>query len=338
MVTDAAALKEVFSPRWVESVRRTAAERYDLPADIRVSPLNYSENLTFLVGAPSCGFRSILRVNRSGYHTAAELESEMAWMRAIRRDTDLEIPDVIAGKNGGDVQSFPYGDHKADTCCMFGFLTGETPRDLRGAELEQLFRRLGGIAATLHRQVLAWDPPPGLTRFRWDFGALIGPHARWGDWSRYSGMDGERKRLFSAAVSLVSKRLAAFGCGRERFGLIHSDLHALNLLCEGSRIKVLDFDDCGYGWFLYDLASSLLRYNENLEELCGAWLEGYRAVRPLSREDEREIPTFLVMRRLTRLGWLASHPMSASAREMAEDTAYLQYTQTLAEGYLRRFS
>lgn len=337
MPAEASVLKEALSPQSLRSLRQTIRNLYDLPPDVRIRPLSYSENLTFLAGCPSDGSRYILRVNRRGYHSIAELESEIAWMRAIRRDTDLEIPDVIAGIDGGGVQKFPSDRGEADTCCMFSFLTGKTPRDLQGEDLERLFRDLGRITATLHGQVLAWDPPPGLTRFRWDFEALIGPRSRWGDWSLYPGMDKERKRLFLAAASLIGRRLAGFGFGRTRFGLIHSDLHPLNLLCENGRVKVLDFDDCGYGWFLYDLASSLLRYNENLDPLCAAWLEGYRKVRPLTREDEREIPTFILMRRLTRLGWLASHPMSGSAKEMAEDDAYLRRTQALAESYLRHF-
>ena len=30
-----------------------------------------------------------------------------------------------------------------------------------------------------------------------------------------------------------------------------------NLLVDGRDVSVIDFDDCGFGWFMYDLGSSV---------------------------------------------------------------------------------
>jgi class 3 adenylate cyclase len=52
---------------------------------------------------------------------------------------------------------------------------------------------------------------------------------------------------------------------------------------------------------LAGLLSCALTFNEgraDVDELVAAWVQGYRQVEPLSREDEAEIATFLMLRRL----------------------------------------
>jgi hypothetical protein len=40
-----------------------------------------------------------------------------------------------------------------------------------------------------------------------------------------------------------------FGADHERFGLIHADLRLANLLVWQEKTRVIDFDDCGFGWW-----------------------------------------------------------------------------------------
>ena len=58
--------------------------------------LNVSENATYLVQDPDEG-PSVLRVHRLGYHTAAEIESELAWMDALRAEAGVRTPRVLPG-------------------------------------------------------------------------------------------------------------------------------------------------------------------------------------------------------------------------------------------------
>ena len=76
-------------------------------------------------------------------------------------------------------------------------------------------------------------------------------------------------------------RLARFGSGPDRYGLVHADLRLANLLeSTASRRYVIDFDDCGFGWFLYDFgaAVSFFEHDPRVPELTDAWVRGYRAV------------------------------------------------------------
>jgi Ser/Thr protein kinase RdoA (MazF antagonist) len=101
-------------------------------------------------------------------------------------------------------------------------------------------------------------------------------------------------------------------------------------------VNVIDFDDCGFGWFMYDLGSSLsfIEHDPRVPELIDAWVAGYRDVAPLSTDEVAELPTFVLLRRLLLVAWIGSHADTDLAREMgAEFTAT---SCDLAEAYLSR--
>jgi len=107
--------------------------------------------------------------------------------------------------------------------------------------------------------------------------------------------------LLARTVDVIEYRLAHLGKALHRCGLIHADFRLANLLIHEGNVRVIDFDDCGLGWFLYDAASAVTFFEDRPEvpALLDAWLEGYRRVRPLAKEDETELWTLIMMRRLT---------------------------------------
>ncbi len=90
------------------------------------------------------------------------------------------------------------------------------------------------------------------------------------------------------------------------FGLIHSDLHQENYLFHRGEVGAIDFDDCGWGHFVYDLAvaSSELRYRRDHPDLLAAMLSGYRDVRALPADHERHLEVFLGLRALKLTLWM----------------------------------
>jgi Ser/Thr protein kinase RdoA (MazF antagonist) len=151
------------------------------------------------------------------------------------------------------------------------------------------------------------------------------------------GLDREKEALFGRTVAAVGRRLERYGKGPERFGLIHCDLRLANLLIDGPTVKVIDFDDCGFGWYMYDAATpvSFYEHEPRVPELVDAWVRGYRSVAPLAAEDEAEIPTFVMLRRLLLVAWIGSHSETELAQSMGVE--YTEGTVGLCEGYLRRF-
>jgi Ser/Thr protein kinase RdoA (MazF antagonist) len=320
--------------RRVERLARHALPLYGLPPDSTISLLNYSENATYLIRpAPSTGLAPrVLRINRPGYHPRAHLVSELAWIRALRRDTPLATAEPIPGLDGEYVQhlwhpALPEPRH----CVLMERLPGAEPDD---GNRVQAFALLGEITARLHHHAAAWRPPTPVVRHRWDFDAMHGPRPLWGRWQDGLGMDAARKKILARALSALRPRVESLGESRARFGLVHADLRAANLLVHEGRVAVIDFDDCGLSWFIYDLAAALsfIETHPDMPACVDAWLAAYLRVRPLSRAELAAIDDFILLRRLLLVAWIGSHADTAQARAMGP--AYTADSCALAERYL----
>ena len=105
-------------------------------------------------------------------------------------------------------------------------------------------------------------------------------------------------------------------------------------MVHNGETRVIDFDDCGIGWYLYDLASALSFMEErpDLLDLIAAWCEGYRRIQPIDADEEAEIWTFLMLRRMLILAWMGSHAETDLAKELGG--SYIEDTMPLADAYL----
>src|ERR1700756_660912 len=84
----------------VRGCARDALAAYDdVSPAAAVELINVSENATFLVTDPDSG-PSVLRVHRLGYHTEAEIASELAWMDALRAEAGVRTPRVLPAADG----------------------------------------------------------------------------------------------------------------------------------------------------------------------------------------------------------------------------------------------
>ena len=115
--------------------------------------------------------------------------------------------------------------------------------------------------------------------------------------------------LVETVLDLVRRTEHDLGEGPEAFGLIHGDLHPENVLFERGRVRAIDFDDCGWGHYLYDLAVALseLRWRPDYDAHRAGLLRGYRATRPLPVDDERHLEVFHGLRLLQLVLWLLDH-------------------------------
>jgi Ser/Thr protein kinase RdoA (MazF antagonist) len=313
------------------AVAERALAEYDLAPESPLSLLNLSENATYAVEDAATGTRSILRVHRQNYHRAHEIESELDWLDALRRDSDLTVPTVLPARDGRRVVTVNV-DGTRRHVVHFEMVPGTEPDETR-LTLED-FHTLGRITAELHEHSHAWARPPGFSRFSWNWEHSLGGQPRWGRWQDAEGVGKQEHELLHRAERLLRGRLADYGSGPDRFGLIHADLRAANLLVDGSTITVIDFDDCGFGWFFYDFgtAVSFIEDDQALPEWQDSWSAGYRSRRPIAAADEDMLASFVLLRRLLLLAWMGTHSHSKESRTKA--ITYAVGSCTLAERYL----
>jgi Ser/Thr protein kinase RdoA (MazF antagonist) len=140
--------------------------------------------------------------------------------------------------------------------------------------------------------------------------------------------------LFERLRVRVSQELAGFGTKSDRYGLIHADLVPENILVEGESLRIIDFDDAGFGWHMFEIATSLyfIRREGFYEIARDALIAGYRRQRPLADEHLRLLPMFLAARGTTYLGWVHTRKGEATARELTPQL--IELAVAAADDYL----
>ncbi|UFS58617.1 phosphotransferase enzyme family protein [Subtercola endophyticus] len=272
--------------------------------DVRL--IAVSENATFRVlidGVPSM----VVRLSQPGYvGDPANVRSELQWIEAIAAETAIDTPAPIRGTNGELVQFLTSPDGREWMTVAFEFVTGRILEE--DTDLVPYFAPIGAATAVLHQHARGWTKPAGFVRFDWTLDDMVGENARWGSWERAALTDADREVLRRAQTQALGV-LADLGPAVLERGLIHADLRPSNIMIEGDALTIIDFDDSGFGFYLYDFAAALTFY-EHLPEatrMAASWLEGYAQVSPLTRPQLEAAAALSQIRRLTMLGWSTTH-------------------------------
>ncbi len=290
-----------------------ALASYDL-GDFTLRPLQHRHNATFLIRAGGC--RYVLRVNRPGHRDLALFRSELEWLDAITRDTDLVVPVPVADREGNlfTVASSP-GIPEPRVCALFRWVNGRFcgQHDLTGRHLE----RVGRLMGRLHCHAEGFVPPAGFTRIRWDAGGLLGGVYGGKTADAKAVLDPARRAAVDRAESSTRVAMERLGEAASVFGLIHGDLHQMNYVFLRGEARALDFDDCGWGYYLGDMGATLgpLVSREDFASLRAAFLLGYTSVRPLDAGHERMLTSFLIADRLKIAVWMAGRRDNPGLRD-----------------------
>lgn len=296
---------------------------FGLDASSELTLLHRSENVTFEVTSPDGG-RCVARVHRPGYSSADELRSEHEWVRFLAR-VGIPVAEPRVASDGRTHVPARLDDGSVRHVGVIAWVDGEpSSTALRGADavtVREHYAALGSLMARLHRSNDRWEPPASFARRSWDVDGLLGERPHWGRFWELAHLTPDERVVLGAARRELRVRLADFGAGPDRFGLIHADLHVENVMATDGGLVVIDFDDAGYGWYLHDLAVALHHSGLGLHlagrgtgaegevaDIVGAMVAGYRAVRDLPDEHLARLGEFVVVRGLMNVGWAAARP------------------------------
>lgn len=256
------------------------------------------ENQVYRV-SDACGDYA-LRIKRPGYRTRIELESELQWMAALAQ-ADLLVPRPVPSLAGRLLEAVD--GHQVDLLTWVpGQTLGTALQDHPAHDIAAIFHRLGDQMARLHTASDTWTKPPGFSRVRWDAEGLLGETPVWGRFWEHPALSADDHILFQHFRAAARRDLDRLQ-DRLDFGLIHADLVRENVLLHGERIGLLDFDDGGWGYRVFDLATTLLKLigRPDYPVRKDALLRGYQALRPL---DTATLDLFLALRATTYVGWI----------------------------------
>lgn len=316
-------LPEAEQIRGLEALAGEALHRWRL-ADSKLAPAAYRENMTFRVDAGPRG-RFALRVHQAHYRSDDEIASELAFMSALR-ERGVRTPEVVRAADGSP---FVVAAHRAvpepRQCDLFEWIDGRPLRAAGSATplapdaLAEAYAEVGRQAAAIANAAESWRRPAGFTRPVWDAEGIFGTTAHLGDWRRLTSLTDPQRRLFERLAERLRADLDAFGRAPDRFGLCHGDFLPENLMVCDEGLRLIDFDDCGEGWPLFDFATGLfdLLGEPPFDACLAAMVAGYRERRPLPEDHLARLPAFFLARTLSYVGWSATRSHLKKAAEIA---------------------
>jgi len=134
---------------------------------------------------------------------------------------------------------------------------------------------------------------PDLSDFFWSGSDLL--------LSDDSKLDAKERELILALKTQVDELITELATDSQP-QLIHADVHPWNLMWHEGEIAVFDFDDCGIGLPIQDLATAL--YYLDTDEQEEAFIVGYTSVRELPTHTAKQMRLLKHQRRVLLLNYL----------------------------------
>jgi Ser/Thr protein kinase RdoA (MazF antagonist) len=258
-----------------------------------ILPLGNTENTNYLVTTPS-NERYLLRQHRAASRSLAMLESEMLLLNYLHQ-SGLEVQRPVPLPAGNFIFS-----NDAGRFSLLSWIDGEVLETINQTQAQAV----GILMARFHRVARDFTPPAGFERPQYDAAYLEHTltELRLIDWLQPD------MALFEQSMALAKQ---AFEEPNIPKNLIHADLHPGNMVWQGEKVAMIDFDRCGFGPVSYDIATTF-GYLEQSER--SAFLAGYEQVLPLPEGFRQKRKSFTIAEWLTNLAFLAAR---------AEDRKYV---------------
>ncbi|MCU0536778.1 MAG: phosphotransferase [Hydrococcus sp. Prado102] len=292
-------------------IARSALTYYDVP-NARLTFLGQSQNTTFRVETPT-GNKFLLRFHvgiesaSDGSHDvwrkSSVIESELLWLSAIARDTELAVPQPVQNCSGKWVTSFASEDLGTFiSCSLLRWVEGE---HLEGEPTAQQIRQLGKLMAQLHQHSSCWSLPSGFSRPTHDVEQLKSATSQLGVLVQNGTISKDDYQVFQKASTQVQEFIPNLQKTRDTWGIIHADLHQGNYVLYGEEVRPIDFSRCGFGFYLYDIGESVGDIDASLRL---NFFEGYTSVRALPADYQNIVEAFFVGATVENFAFHSTNP------------------------------
>ncbi len=299
--------------RRLREMALVALEHYDLQVE-QISLLQHLYNTLFRL-VTATGDTYVLRINAAGRRDLAEIRSEMMWLEALRRDTELQVPTPLLSHDDRyvvtvEIEGIPEARH----CVIFGWVPG---RQFRRRPSIHMVQQMGLCLAKLHNHADQWQPPE-------DF--WLKPLNQLEPSSFWETLDpilfpAQRIQLFQYATQQAQQALEHLYADKQGLRVIHADVHQGNVKLDNGVLQIFDFDDCAWGYPVQDIAISMyyLAYRPNVVELHETFLQSYRTLRAAPRANDKQLKLLMVARELLVMAFVAQ----SDNPRLQEHTPYL---------------
>lgn len=285
--------------RLLHQLALNALAGYDLKQP-KLELIIYGMNTVFRVTDVEDQQKYVLRIPPQMWLDHASFVSETDFLRSLQAQPDLCVVKPVQNLAGEYVQTGQYiGVPGERSCILFEWIDHRFFRDIDRLDANTL-TEMGRTLALLHQYGQTFSPPSGFHRPTLDMDGLFGENGLYDPKGRLSMLTQHQQSVIMEAQQAIGEKLNQLDRNKETFGLIHSDYYYRNLFVTKEKsVGVIDFDMCGYGYYLFDLVIPFWPFRQgNHIDAYEHFLRGYRMIRPVPEGFYEYRPIFEAIRRL----------------------------------------
>lgn len=296
----------------VKQAALTALQEYETDWN-SIHFIQLSEHVTFRV-ATGEGEQFLLRIHPEN-KPREEIVSELEWMFSLK-SKGLILPEAVPSRGGAFITDTSTSGGQRYDSTLLRWIEGE--RLEKGAIKEEAIRNMGGLMAKLHEASSEFRPSSGFIRPSWGLQSF---HRDWTHLGLHRGhfITDEAFKLYSAAAAKVADGLRTLSVHERNYGMIHADLHIGNVVFRDHEPYPIDFGRCGFGFYLYDIAQSIMGLYPSQRT---SFIEGYQRVRQLEHDFVPKLECFFVMAIIEAYSFHSQNPLETEG--LIEEQPYAQ--------------
>lgn len=300
-------------------VALSAIRKYNLEWD-NIQFIQLSDTITYKIET-STDNNYLLRIH-SDRLSREEIRSELLLLQALNKSKDLNVPEGMANCDGIYVLDIETETgYRRPYITMMRWIEGEKAA---GEFTDSQAYNMGVLMSRLHEAAKDFNPPSDFVRPTWGVESFKREMAKL---ERYYErfLSEEGWKLYQDAAEKVVSQLTTMHPSEHNYGLIHADLHTGNMVFEDNQPYPIDFGRCGYGYYLYDMAGTILELWPKHRWML---IQGYESIRKLETDYIRDLECFFVMFMIENSCHHSSDP---------RETTSLIDEQKYAQAYIREY-
>lgn len=295
---------------------------YGISATAELELQQYEDNAVWR-GTPAGSETSyVARLSIRDGRPADQQRSEMAWLESLAALGGVAVPGPVTTTSGDHVVPVTVPGHdQPATLALLHWVPGtaEPPYQQPGVA-----QQMGAATAHLHRNAATIDIPD-FDRPTWDYETILLKGAALTDPVATVNLGDHGWETLRAVADRVSQVLAATDPSEHT--RIHGDLHRENMIgLPTGGVGVIDFDDCGWGSPILDIATVLSSIHRIAHTIPGAYekfahdfLDGYAEVFALPDGLDDLLEPHLILRDCFVLNFVSGALSNASVAEWGHD-------------------
>ncbi|WP_077595985.1 phosphotransferase [Oceanobacillus kimchii] len=260
--------------------------------------LGRSDNVTFRVD--TLRNKYLLKLHL-GSNSKSMIESELMWLEAINKDTNLKVQSPIKNLEGKFVTNLIDRTDNHSFWTLQSWIEGEL---LQEQPTDQEIKELAHLMVTLHDHATHWNVPESFSRPIFNTEHLVNSSEQLSKLIQVNVLTSEHYEIFQKVTNKILPVIHIQDINSNTWGMIHSDLHEGNYVIDNGKPYAIDFSGCGFGFYLFDIAETFLHLNPNNQK---KFVHFYQKKRKLQEDYHEVLEAFFLWQIIRNFAFLSKN-------------------------------